>query len=268
MTECIATDFDFHPLGRREVIGRFDGGAITSDAGGLLLRELEVKTGLLRRFSACFTDHRNPDLIEHSVLELLTQRVFGLCLGYEDLNDHDELRHDPLLAVLVGKSDPTGTNRVRARDKGKALAGKSTLNRLELTPPGADADSRYKKIVASCSSLERFFVDAFLDAHAEPPEEIVLDFDATDDPLHGHQLGRFFHGYYKCYCYLPLYVFCGQHLLCAKLRPADIDAAAGTVGELQRIVGHIRERWPQVRILLRGDSGRCGRFDLWASAVS
>ena len=257
MTECIATEFDFHPLRRREVIGRFDGGAITSDAGGLLLRELEEKTGLLRRFSDCFTDHRNPDLIEHSVLELVKQRVFGLCLGYEDLNDHDELRHDPLLAVLVGKADPTGNDRVRQRDKGKALAGKSTLNRLELTPPGADADSRYKKIVASCSSLEHFFVDAFLESHAEPPEEIVLDFDATDDPLHGHQLGRFFQGYYKCYCYLPLYVFCGQHLLCAKLRPSDIDGAAGTVGELWRIVGRIRECWPQVRILVRGDSGFC-----------
>jgi len=268
MTECIATEFDFHPLRRREVIGRFDGGAITSDAGGLLLRELEAKTGLLRRFSDCFTDHRNPDLIEHSVLELITQRVFGLCLGYEDLNDHDELRHDPLLAVLVGKADPTGNDRVRQRDKGKALAGKSRAptagwsNRLELTPPGADADSRYKKIVASCSSLEHFFVDAFLESHAlkshaEPPEEIVLDFDATDDPLHGHQLGRFFQGYYKCYCYLPLYVFCGQHLLCAKLRPSDIDGAAGTVGELRRIVGRIRACWPQVRIVVRGDSGFC-----------
>ncbi len=263
MTECIATEFDFHPLQRRKVIGRFDGGAITSDAGGLLLRELEVKTGLLQRFSDCFTDHRDPDLIEHSVLELIKQRVFGLCLGYEDLNDHDELRHDPLLAVLVGKADPTGNDRVRQRDKGKALAGKSGAptegwsNRLELTPPGANAGSRYKKIVASCSSLERFFVDAFLESHAKPPEEIVLDFDATDDPLYGHQLGRFFQGYYKCYCYLPLYVFCGQHLLCAKLRPSDIDGAAGTVGELRRIVGRIRESWPQVRILIRGDSGFC-----------
>ena len=257
MTECIAAEFDFQPLRRRDVIGRFDGGAITSDAGGLLLRELEAKTGLLRRFADCFTDHRDPELIEHSVLELVAQRVFGLCLGYEDLNDHDELRHDPLLAVLVGKADPTGNDRVRTRDKGKALAGKSTLNRLELTPPGADAGSRYKKIVAGCADIERFFVDAFLDAHVEPPEEIVLDFDATDDPLHGHQLGRFFHGYYKNYCYLPLYVFCGQHLLCAKLRPADIDGAAGTVGELQRIVAQIRERWPEVRIVIRGDSGFC-----------
>jgi len=255
--ECNGAALEFHPLGRREVTGRFDGGAITSDGGGLLLRELDVKTGLLRRFAACFTDHRDPELIEHSVEELLKQRVFGIALGYEDLNDHDELRHDPLLAVLVGKTDPTGIDRVRRRDKGKALAGKSTLNRLELTPVGADAESRYKKIVAQGESIERFFVDAFLAAHDEPPEEIVLDFDATDDPLHGHQLGRFFHGYYKSYCYLPLYVFCGRHLLCAKLRPADIDAAAGTVPELRRIVAHIRERWPDVSIVLRGDSGFC-----------
>lgn len=257
VAECITKDFGFHPLGRREVVGRFDGGTITSDAGGLLLRELEEKTGLLRRFAACFCDHRDPELIEHSVEELVKQRVFGIALGYEDLNDHDELRHDPLLAVLVGKHDATGQDRVRERDKGKPLAGKSTLNRLELTPPGADADSRYKKIVASCASIERFFVDAFLDAHNEPPEEIVLDVDATDDPLHGHQLGRFFHGYYKNYCYLPLYVFCGRHLLCAKLRPSDIDASAGTVQELQRIVAGIRQRWPKVRIVLRGDSGFC-----------
>jgi hypothetical protein len=212
---------------------------------------------LLSRFAAGFTDHRDPDLIEHSALELVKQRVFGLALGYEDLNDHDRLRNDPLLALLVGKRDLTGEDRLRQRDRGHALAGKSTLNRLELTPVGADAESRYKKITADCGSLERFFVDVFLDAHETPPEEIVLDFDATDDPLHGHQLGRFFHGYYKEYCYLPLYVFCGDHLLVAKLRPADIDASAGTVAELQRLVTHLRERWPQVRIVIRGDGGFC-----------
>jgi hypothetical protein len=257
IAECTTDDFKFQPLGRREVIGRFDGGTITSDAGGLLLRELEAKTRLLERFAECFSDYRDPESIEHSAEELIKQRVFGIALGYEDVNDHDQLRHDPLLAVLVGKRDPTGEDRVRRRDKGKPLAGKSTLNRLELTPPGADTDSRYKKIVARCANIERFFVEAFLQAYDQPPEEIVLDFDATDDPLHGHQLGRFFHGYYKNYCYLPLYVFCGDHLLCAKLRPSDRDGAAGTVAELQRIVAHIRERWPDVRILLRGDSGFC-----------
>ena len=257
VAECITEDFDFQPLGHREVIGRFDGGTITSDAGGLLLRELEAKTGLLRRFAECFNDYRDPELIEHTVEDLIKQRVFGLALGYEDVNDHDDLRRDPLMAVLVGKKDATGMNRVRQRDKGKALAGKSTLNRLELTPPGASAGSRYKKIVAECSTIERFFVDAFLDSFDKPPKEIVLDFDPTDVRIHGHQLGRFFQGYYKCYCYLPMYVFCGEHLLCAKLRPSDIDGSAGTVTELQRIVPHIRERWPDVRIILRGDSGFC-----------
>jgi hypothetical protein len=255
--ECITEDFEFQPLGRREVIGRFDGGTITSDAGALLLRELEAKTGLLRRFAECFNDYRDPELIEHTVEELIKQRVFAIALGYEDLNDHDELRHDPLLAVLVGKRDPTGENRVRQRDKGKALAGKSTLNRLELTPAGASASSRYKKIVAECSTIEHFFVEEFLNSYDEPPEEIILDFDPTDDQIHGSQLGRFYQGYYKHYCYLPMYVFCGQHLLCAKLRPSDGDGCAGTVPDLQRIVPQIRERWPNVRIILRGDSGFC-----------
>ena len=257
MTECTQSRFEFHGLGRREIVASFDGGDITSDAGGLLLREVERQTGLLGRLAECFTDHRDPELIEHSVRELLAQRVYGLALGYEDLNDHDELRHDPLLAVLVEKADPTGQSRTRVRDRGKPLAGKSTLNRLELTPPGADADSRYKKIVASCAAIDALLVDVFLDAHAAAPEEIVLDLDATDDPLHGHQLGRFFHGYYGNYCYLPLYVFCGEHLLCARLRPADIDASAGSVGELARIVAQIRARWPAVKILVRADSGFC-----------
>jgi len=258
MTECKQNDLRFHGLGRRDVVARFDGGAITSDAGGALLRELEDRTGILQRFSDCFTDHRDPDLIEHTVLDLIKQRTFGLCLGYEDLNDHDDLRHDPLLAVLVGKTDPSGADRLRERDKGKALAGKSTLNRLELTPPGADADSRYKKIVADCKAIEKFFVDIFLDSYDAPPSEtIILDLDATDDPLHGHQLGRFFHGYYKSYCYLPLYIFCGEHLLSSKLRPSNIDAAAGSVQELDQIVRQIRSRWPMVKILIRADSGFC-----------
>jgi len=239
------------------VVANFDGGTITSDGGAVLLRELEQRMGIVRRFADCFTDHRDPDLIEHTTYDLVAQRVFALALGYEDLNDHDTLRLDPLLAIMVGKDDPAGEDRARERDRGKALAGKSTLNRLELTPPGADASSRYKKIVASCSSIEQVFVDLFLQAHPTPPERIVLDLDATDDPIHGQQLGRFFHGYYKHYCYLPLYIFCGEHLLCAKLRPSNIDASAGTVGELQRIVPTIRAAWPEVKILIRGDSGFC-----------
>jgi hypothetical protein len=256
-TECNAREFDFQGLGSRAVTARFDGGAITSDAGGLLLREVEAKTGILRRFAACFTDHRDPERIEHSVAELLAQRVFALALGYEDLNDHDALRHDPLLAVLVGKADPTGQDRRRREDRGKSLAGKSTLNRWELTPVGADKKSRYKKVVARHHDIESFFVETFLALHRAPPQEIVLDLDATDDPIHGHQLGRFFHGYYDGYCYLPLYIFCGEHLLCAKLRPSDIDGAAGSVKQLAKIVERIRRSWPKVRIIVRGDSGFC-----------
>jgi Transposase DDE domain group 1 len=191
------------------------------------------------------------------VPELLKQRIFGLCLGYEDLNDHEQLRHDPLLAVLAGKKDPQGTERLRARDRGKALAGKSTLNRLELTPVRANADSRYKKIVAHLDAMQSFFVDAFLQQYFVPPEQIVLDVDATDNPLHGHQLGRFFHGYYDAYCYLPLYIFCGDHPLLALLRPSNIDTPTGLLKHLIRIIAHIRRHWPHVKIVVRGDSGFC-----------
>ena len=256
-TQCTQKSFAFHALANRDVVARFDGGRITSDAGGLLLREVERKLGILRQLAACFDDHRDPDLIEHSVPELIRQRVYALALGYEDLNDHDELRHDPLLAVLAGKADPTGMDRQLARDRGKACAGKSTLNRLELTPVGATTASRYKKIVAHQEAIERLFVDAFLQSQHRAPRQIVLDLDATDDPVHGRQLGRFFHGYYGHYCYLPLYIFAGDHLLCAKLRPSDIDAPSGSVQELERIVGQIRRRWPRVRIVVRADSGFC-----------
>jgi len=244
-------------LGRREVVAGFDGGTITTDGGALLLREVEGRTGILAQFAACFTDYRAPELIEHTAAELIAQRVFALALGYEDLNDHDELRLDPLLAVLVGKEDPTGQNRVRPRDKGKALAGKSTLNRLELTPVGADRESRYKKIVASLKSVEGLFVEFFVQAHTQAPERIVLDLDATDDPVHGDQLGRFFHGYYREYCFLPLYVFCGKHLLGSWLRPANIDASAGALEKVSMLVTRLRQEWPGVKIVLRGDSGFC-----------
>jgi hypothetical protein len=257
-TECTPTQLKFHSIDRREIVGTFDGGNITSDAGGLLLREVERCCGIIRGFASCFDDLRDPDLIEHSVAELVSQRIYGLALGYEDLNDHDELRSDPLLAVLVGKKEPEGQDRLRAQDKGKALAGKSTLNRLELTPADpTTAEQRYKKIIMKAEAIDRLFVDVFLQAHKTPPAEIVLDVDATDDPLHGNQEGRFFHGYYMNYCYLPLYIFCGEHLLCSRLRPSNIDASAGTVEELQRIVAQIRAEWPEVKITVRGDSGFC-----------
>ncbi len=256
-TECNTPYLDFPMLGRRKVLADFRGGDLTSDGGALLLREVEQITGIIRQFAACFTDHRDPDLIEHTVAELVAQRVYALALGYEDLNDHDDLRRGPLLATVVGKPDPTGGARRRRRDRGKAPAGKSTLNRLELTPVGADEGSRYKEVHCRTHDVERLVVTLFLQAHTRPPERIVLDVDATDDPIHGHQLGRFFHGYYRSYCYLPLDVFCGDHLLCARLRPADIDASAGAVKQLQRIVAQIRAAWPRVRITIRGDGGFC-----------
>jgi hypothetical protein len=255
--QCSTRSFEFPLLGARQITARFDGGTITSDGGALLLRELESKTGLLADLARCFDDHRDPELLEHSVAELVKQRVYALVLGYEDLNDHDQLRADPLLAALVGKRDVTGAERVDPRDRGKPLAGKSTLNRLELTPARAGARSRYKKIAARHRDISAWFVDAFLRLTPEAPDELVLDLDATDDPLHGHQAGRFFHGYYDSYCYLPLYIFCGEHLLLAKLRPADIDAAAGSVKQVAWIVERIRRQWPGVRIILRGDSGFC-----------
>lgn len=250
MTKCTQPSLEFHPLGRRELTARFDAPAITSDAGGLLLRELDLKFGLIEQFARCFEDYRKPLYTVHSVKELLSQRIYGIALGYEDLNDHEQLRHDPLMAVLAGKTDPSP-------QEGFALAGKSTLNRLELTPVGANEGSRYKKIVARHRDMDEFFVNAFLQIHSNPPKRIVLDLDATDDPLHGHQWGRFFHGYYQCYCYLPLYIFCGSHLLCAKLRPSDIDAAAGSVKQLDRIVKQIRAKWSGVQIVIRADSGFC-----------
>ena len=256
-TECTQQSFPFQPLGQREVMARFDGGKITSDAGALLLRETERATAIIGQFAACFTDHRDPDLIEHTVEELVAQRTYALCLGYEDLNDHDALRHDPLLAVLGGKEDPLGEDRARQRDKGKALAGKSTLNRLELTPVRANGKSRYKKITLHRQAVQELFVKVFLQSPSEPPERLVLDLDATDDPLHGHEAGRFFHGYYGNYCYLPLYIFCADDLLCAKLRPSHIDASAGALKEVQRLVAAIREKWPHVEIAVRGDSGFC-----------
>jgi DDE family transposase len=244
-TECSAELFEFAAVGSRSVVAGFDGGAITSDAGALLLKATDGAICLMERFAGCFIDRRHPAQVEHTVRTLVGQRVFGIALGYEDLNDHDELRHDPVMAVLAGK--------LAARRKDCApAAGKSTLNRLELSREQA---TRYHKIAHDPAAIERLFVTLFLEAHKAAPKEIILDLDATDDPLHGHQEERFFHGYYDCYCYLPLYVFCGRHLLAAKLRPANIDGSAGALEEIARIVAQIRARWPLVRIILRADSG-------------
>ena len=247
----------FQGPGRREIRADFDGGDITSDAGVLLLQETERRCAIVEQFAQCFDDHRDPTRVEHSVRDLLAQRVFALALGYEDLNDHDELRFDPLLAAAIGKVDPKGKARARKRDEGAGLAGKSTLNRVELSRPGVAERDRYRRIVLREEFVDQVFLDVFLQAHRKAPKQITLDLDATDDPLHGKQEGRFFHGFYGHYCYLPLYVFCGDHLLCARLRQANIDASAGAVEELDRIVGHIRHRWPKVEILVRADSGFC-----------
>ena len=244
-TECSAERSMFGRVEGRSVVAEFDGGALTSDAGGLLLGAADQRLGLVRRIARCFRDARDPRLVEHSVATLIGQRVFGIALGYEDLNDHDELRHDPLMAVLAGKLEAR-------REDCAPVAGKSTLNRLELS---RETPTKYRKIAHEPAAIEALFVDLLLEAHDRPPQQIILDLDATDDPLHGEQEGRFFHGYYDCYCYLPLYVFCGRHLLAAKLRPSNIDASAGSVEEVARIVAQIRRRWPRTRILLRADSG-------------
>jgi len=254
-TECKREKFGFQDLGSRKVEADFGAGNVSSDGGGLLLREVEAKRKWIEAAAKCFTDGRDPDLIEHSVSELSAQMIYGLCLGYEDLNDHDRLCTDPLLATLCGKFDPTGNSRRRRSDKGKPLAGKATLNRLQL---GTELDDRYKRIVCDEGQMADLFVRQFINRpRKEEPSVLVIDLDATDDPLHGEQEGRFFHGYYDCYCYLPLYIFCGSELLCAKLRPSNIDGAKGSKEEVARIVAMLRERWPDVRIILRGDSGFC-----------
>jgi hypothetical protein len=247
-TECSGREFLFPGLGGRLGVARFDGGDITSDGGLLLLTKVEASTGIVERFSRCFTDLRDPRLISHPVRDLVAQRVYGLALGYEDLNDHEVLRHDPLFAAATGK-DP-------GKD-GIAPAGKSTLNRLELSRPEAAAGDRYKKVFLDPDAVDQLFVDAFVESHDAPPVEIVLDLDNTDFPLHGRQEGRFFHGFYNEYCYLPLYVFSGGHLLLARLRRADQDGAAGAKEEIEKLVARIRAYWPDTRIVLRADSGFC-----------
>ena len=245
MTECNQERFEFASTsGTRQIVAEFNGGTITSDAGSLLLKETDAKMNLLARFSECFTDRRSPLLIEHTLEQMLRQRVYGLALGYEDLNDHDLLRLDPLLGVMAGKAEP-GTD---------VLAGKSTLNRLEL---GTGTPSRYKKITFWRDSVDELLVDIFLESHSVAPMQIVLDIDTTDMALHGNQEEKFYHGYYKHHCYLPLYIFCGDHVLCSRLRPSSIGPAVGSRKEVQRIVQQIRQRWPEVLIILRGDSGFC-----------
>jgi hypothetical protein len=244
MTECTQSGFGFEACGKREIVARFDGGRISSDGGVLLLRQTDERLNLLPRLAGeCFLDGRNQAQVKHSIGEMLSQRIYGLALGYEDLNDHEQLRKDPLFCVLASRADLQ-----------EPLAGKSTLNRMEL---GTGIKDRYKKVTFWRDAIDELLVKVFLESHGEAPEEIILDLDTTDLPLHGKQEGRFFHGYYDSYCYLPLYIFCGEQLLCARLRAANHDASFGCLAEIERIVAQIRAAWPTVRIILRGDSGFC-----------
>jgi hypothetical protein len=243
MTECNQSSFGFEGPGKREIVARFDGGTISSDGGALLLRQTDKRLDLMARLAECFLDGRKQALVEHSIAEMLSQRIYGLALGYEDLNDHEQLRNDPVFGMLAEKEDLA-----------EPLAGKSTLNRMEL---GTGINDRYKKITFWKEAVDELLVKVFVESHEKAPAEIVLDMDTTDLPLHGKQEGRFFHGYYDNYCYLPLYVFCGDHVLCARLREANHDAAYGCLQEMQRIVKQIRAAWPEVKIVLRGDSGFC-----------
>lgn len=244
-TECTQSSFEFAGVWSRSVVARFDGGKITSNGGGLLMQQVEKRIDLLSRFSNCFLDGRDQKRIRHGVRQMLAQRVYGLALGYEDLNDHEQLREDPLLMLLAGSAQPD-----------KPLAGKSTLNRFELGAEELEAENRYKKVQYDAAAIDELLVTIFLEAYNEAPE-IVIDLDATDLPLHGHQEQRFFHGFYNHYCYLPLYIVCGEHLLGVRLRPANSDASAGSLEEIGRIVGQIRQAWPDTRIILRADSGFC-----------
>jgi hypothetical protein len=243
MTECIQSGFGFEACGKREIVARFDGGTISSDGGAFLLRQTDQRLNLLPRLAACFLDGRNQEQVEHSVAEMLAQRIYGLALGYEDLNDHEQLRNDQVFGILAGREELE-----------KPLAGKSTLNRMEL---GTGINDRYKKITFWKDAIDELLVNVFVESHQKAPDEIILDIDTTDLPLHGKQEGRFFHGYYDSYCYLPLYVFCGEHVLCARLRESNHDAAFGCLQEIRRIIAQIRAAWPEVKIILRGDSGFC-----------
>jgi Transposase DDE domain group 1 len=243
MTECNQSSFGFEASGRREIVARFDGGTISSDGGAFLLRQADQRLNLLARLAECFLDGRNQNQVEHSIQEMLSQRIYGLALGYEDLNDHEQLRNDPVFGILAGREQLE-----------EPLAGKSTLNRMEL---GAGVKDRYKKITFWKEAVDELMVNVFLESYAQAPQQIVLDVDTTDLPLHGKQEGRFFHGYYDSYCYLPLYIFCGEQVLCARLREANHDASFDSLREIQRMVAQIRAAWPEVKIILRGDSGFC-----------
>lgn len=255
-TECYQQSFDFQGLGSRRVEVDFSGGHLSSDGGCLLLREMDRAERLCEQLAECFTDRRDQRFVEHDLTVMLRQRILALALGYEDINDHDSLRTDPLLAAMSGRADVLGAERHLPQDKGRPLAGKSTLNRLELGAHGTNA--RTKKIAAHADKIEALLLRRGVAAIPRQSKVIILDFDATDDPVHGRQEGRFFHGYYDAHCYLPLYCFCGDIPLWAQLRTADRDGSDGTLEALQKIIPAIRQRFGKhTAILVRGDSGFC-----------
>jgi hypothetical protein len=236
MTQCTGKQLVFSRLKRQQIVADFDGGRLTSDAGALLLREVDRKIGLTEALADCIADRRDPAKIRHGVRTMLAQRIFGIALGYEDLNDQKTLRDDPLMAVSAQ----------RRPDPGEPLASPSTLCRFE------NAVTWRSQV-----RMGGVLVDQFIASYEQPPKELIFDFDATDDPLHGNQVGRFFHGYYDCYCFLPLYVFCGEHLLTSYLRPSNIDPAKHARPILKLLVDRVRQAWPDTRIIFRGDSGFC-----------
>lgn len=242
-TNFSLNEFNFGSLKGRKVIANFEGGRITSDAGIVLMAELDKKLKITSHFAECFQDYRDSSYVNYSVHQLLTQRVYGIVLGYEDVNDHDKLRNDPALAIALEKLNFIESNQ-------KTLAGKSTINRLEYCPETIinQKSSRYHKIEHDPQEIERAFVEIFLADFKKPPRQIVLDMDVTDDQVHGSQEGAFFNPYYKGVCYAPLYIFCGRHLLVAKLRSSNVDPAEGALPELQRIIGLIREKWNDTHI--------------------
>jgi hypothetical protein len=228
---------------------------LSTDGGLLLLAELDRRLGLTTRFARCFRDYRDPDRIEHALDALLRQRIYALAAGHEDITDHDELRKDPLLAVLCGAADPVGHHRTRVADVGSALAGKSTFSRLERSTVAGAPTDRYQKIAADAGAIDAFMLEAFLRASPRPPWRIVLDLDTTDDQVHGNQEGRFFHHHYHGYCYLALYIFRGEQLLLAKLLPGNADQRQEVLPHLARLVAQLRARWPRTTIVVRADSG-------------
>lgn len=255
-TECIQPTLEFPDLISRPIVVQADANHVSSDGGSVLLGQLDRSYGYTKRFASCFVDLRDPRLVEHQFLTMLRQRIYGIGLGYEDINDHEQLRSDPLLAAVCGHDDPEGKKRRFEQDYGKPLAGKSTLNRMEL-PAQNETDQPYKKIVAKPEAIEEFFIAEFVRSLDKKTQRIVLDLDLTENPLYGQQEGRFFHGYYDSYCYLPLYIFCGNWPVVARLRTADEDHFEDTLATVAKVVAAVRRKFPQMKMVVRGDSGFC-----------